>query len=413
MFKSLLQLATASIVAQIISFGIMPIITRLHTPSTLGEYQFFTTVALVLAPLMSGSFAIAIKSSLTNYKALLNLKIAVQFTFFIFLILIVFSPLAIFFISRSNISWFSNYFIVLLFFVYFSCNFQFFISYMVNKRNYKQQSIYMVEKSLLSNFLKLIFSYISKSGYSLVWALVISEILQLFRILNQVNRRFFIFLLKFNKINFKKQIIKLKTYPTYVTLSSMVSILLNWLPLLLSGFFYGPKYTGLLGLAFMSVNTPIYPFVNILQNICFGELAHNRTKEKLFSVYRKVILLAVPPSILILIVLYFFGEELFSIVFGHEWEAAGNYALVCFLPIALSMTFSPVYSTLNHFFSFQKSYFIINLSFLVIGISGAIYIGGKSLGFPWFLGFYVILMCFVHLTLFVFSIFLTRSRCGS
>ena len=85
MIKPLAQLVSASLLAQVISLGIMPIITRLHTPESLGKYQYFTTLALVITPVISGSLALAIKSSSSSYRALVNLKLAMKL-YFIFLI---------------------------------------------------------------------------------------------------------------------------------------------------------------------------------------------------------------------------------------------------------------------------------------------------------------------------------------
>ena len=404
MFKPLLQLASANILAQIISFSVMPIVTRLHTPDSLGKYQFFITLALVLTPFVSGSFAIAIESSPSNYRALINLKLAMQFSLVIILILSVVSPFLMLIIAQSKIDWFTFYLPLLIIFMYLSANFQFAMAFLTNSSNYGSQSTYTITKSGISNILKLFFSLLSKTGFSLVWALLITEIFQIMRVLRVNYKSMFKFLTNFNWYAFKRSLIALKVYPTYVTMGTVLSILMNWFPILITGILYGPKYAGLLGLAFMVVNTPIYPFISALQNICFGELARERTSEKLISVYKKTIVLSLLPSIFGLIILNYYGEELFSIIFGEKWRIAGKYAFICFIPISFSFILSPVYNTLNHFFSFQKIFFWINFISLLIGGTATSYIGYNSFEFSWFLIAFAITMSVSHLALFLISV---------
>lgn len=407
MFKPLIQLVGANLLAQIISFSIMPIITRLHTPDSLGKYQFFITLALVLTPFISGSFAIAIESSTSKHRALVNLKLGMQFSFIVVIALIIISPIIMFLLSTSQIDWFTFYLPLLVIFMYLSANFQFAMGFMTNSKNYSNQSTYTITKSGVSNILKLCFSMISKTGFSLVFALVVTELFQVYRVVRVNYKGIKSFLIRFKWKVFKHNFFEVKIYPTYVTMATVLSILMNWFPILITGIFYGPKYAGLLGLAFMVVNTPVYPFISALQNVCFGELSRSRTASKLKSIYKKSMLIALIPCILGLGILYIFGKDLFSVIFGNEWRSAGEYAFVCFIPISLSFIFSPVYNTLNHFFSFQKLFFWINGLSLLIGGSVTSYIGYNSYSFNLFLYAFASTMSISHLILFSSSVALT------
>ena len=405
LFRPLMQLASASMFAQIISFCVMPFITRLHTTDSLGKYQFFATSALILIPFISGSFTYAIKNSQSNYRALINLKLAVQFSFIGLILLFSCLPILIL-LLRSRIDWFIPYLPLLFIFVYLSANFQFATALLINNRNYNTQSAYTVSKSIISNLFKLIFSFYSKSGFSLVLALIVTELFQVLRIISHNYRGIFKFLIKFKWYRFKSELSNNKVYPTYVTMTSVLGILMNWFPILITGILYGPKYTGLLGLAFMVVNTPIYPFIAALQNVCFGELGKDRTRHRMIIIYMKSMIISLIPSICGLYILGLYGERLFILIFGEDWGEAGKYAFICFIPIALSFILSPIYNTLNHFFSFQKVFFWINLLFLLIGFSVTFYIGYESYDFELFLLAFALTMIASHLVLFFVSIFL-------
>lgn len=415
MFKPLIQLVSASMFAQIISFGIMPIITRLHTPESLGKYQFFTTLALVLTPFISGSLTYAIKSSNSNHRALINLKLAMQFSLIFLAALFFIFPFLALVLLKSTMDWFVVYLPLLFLFIYLSANFQFAMAFLTNNRDYGIQSTYTVTKSGISNILKLVFSFVSKSGFSLVWPLVITEIFQLIRVMRFNYKRVFKFLLKFKWLGFKRSLYEVRIYPTYVTMATVLGILMNWFPILITGVLYGPEYAGVLGLAFMVVNTPVYPFISALQNVCFGELARGeQTDAKFVSVYTKSMMIAIIPSVIGLFVLGLYGEELFAIIFGEKWRVAGEYAFICFIPISLSFVFSPIYSSLNHFFSFQKIFFWINGLSLLIGVSTTTYIGYSLFEFKWFIVAFATTMAVSHLTLFIVSVFLAvRIRASS
>lgn len=410
LFKPLLQLVGASFVAQIVSFIVMPIITRLHTPDSLGQYQFFTTTALVLTPLMTGSLGLAIQSAGSKYIALSYLKVAMQYALIVFSAAMAFSPLFVILLLREEGGgWFAFYIPALIFFMYLSANFQFAMAYLTNNKSYASQSSYAITKSCSSNFFKIVLSWFSSGGFSLVLALILAEVLQLVRMVGLRYRAFIRSLFCFKWRSFKRRLFALRKYPTYVSMTSVLAILMNWFPILIAGTLYGPQFAGLLGLAFMVVNTPVYPIIGALRSVCFGELARGKDR-KYFAVYSRSVLISAIPGALGLVVLNCYGGELFSIVFGEEWRVAGHYAFICFIPIAISLILSPVYSTLNLFFGFQRAFFLINFISLTMAIVFTSYVAYKGFDFNVFLVSFAASMVVNHILLFSISLILAFNK---
>lgn len=410
MFKSLFKLSGASIVAQVVSFLVMPVITRMNTPDSLGEYQYFTTLALVLSPIISGRLDYAILSAPTRTSALKILRFSVQYVLLVSLVLLLTTPLVNRLVAGTNLHWVQGYMPILALFLFLCANFQLAMAFLTNEKKYGLQATFTITKSVASNILKIVFSYISASGFSLIMSLVVTELFQVARI---VRLSLIAKVKKLYRPDLRfawRMLRRLRVYPTYVTLTDLMGILMNWFPILVTGFFYGRTYTGLLGLAFMVVNTPVYPFISALRTVCFGELARERTKKLMFSVYSKSFLIALVPSISGLLVLGFFSRELFVLVFGEKWIEAGPIAFVCFIPITLSFLLSPIYSSLNHFFSFQRVFFVISLIVLVCGVGMTSYIGYRDLDFEYFIMAFAVTMSLSHLSLFFASIYLVRSR---
>lgn len=410
MFSSLFKLSSASIFAQVVSFLVMPIITRMLTPDALGEYQYFTTLALVISPIVSGRLDYAILSSPTRTSALKILRFSVQFVFFASLFLMLTTPLVNKMLIDTNLHWLQGYTHLLVLFLFLGANFQLAMAFLTNEKKYGLKATFTITKSVISNLLKVVLSYFSPSGLSLVLSLVLTELFQLFRVIRLSQAKKVRKLFRFNFRFARKMLYELRVYPTYVTLTDIMGIAMNWFPILITGYFYGSTYTGLLGLAFMVVNTPVYPFIEALSTVCFGELARERTKKLMFSVYSKSFLIALVPSISGLLVLGFFNKELFELVFGEKWIDAGPIAFICFIPIALSFLFSPIYSSLNHFFSFQRVFFTINIMVLLFGVTLTGYIGYQELDFKYFLMAFALTMSLGHLALFCVSVILANFK---
>lgn len=401
---------SATLIAQVISFFIMPVITRMHTPESLGEYQYFTTLALVLLPFVSGKFDFAIKSASSRIEALKALRLAVAYTLVCSLLLILILLIVGMFLLNSKLGWLVPYLPVLVLFIFLSANFQFAMAVLTNEQRYGLQSTFTITKSSISNFLKLALSYYSSTGFSLVFSLVITEVFQLLRILGSRPLVSVIKIYQFQWRHLKKTFSRLRAYPTYVTFTAVMAILMNWFPILVTGYFYGSTYTGLLGLAFMVVNTPVYPFISAMTTICFGDLARSRAKRKMLHVYTKVFLLSLIPAMVGLLVLGLWSKELFVFVFGDKWAEAGPIAFICFIPISISLLLSPIYSTLNHFFSYQKVFFKINLFFVIVGLGLTGCVAYLEVEFQYFLFVFAGVMSLSHLSLFVISLLMLKHR---
>ena len=407
MIKNLFQLISSGAAAQAISLIIMPIITRLHSPESLGQYQFFTTLALVIAPFFSGGFAFAIKSSSSLHVALTTLKTAVYFSIIFLLSLILISPIIILILKINNLSWFIPYLIFLLIQLFVSVNLQFGLAFLNFNRQYSLLSKLAITKSISQNSLKLGFSLMNPHSLSLILPLIIADLIQALRLVKPSNLKF---ILRFKYKKFKKDLLRLRVFPTFVAPTSSISIILNWFPILVTASLYGDYYAGMLGLVFMSLNTPTYPIIDSLKTLCYGEFKNPNNLKQIINIYSKSMLIAAIPSLLGIVILYFYAEPLFGFVFGKKWEPAGLYALICFIPISLSFMLSPVYSTLSHFYSFQQVFLWINLFCLILASIITTYIAFKAYDFWYFLISFSVIISINHIVQFIAAVLLTLNR---
>lgn len=401
LLKNITKLTSANLLGQLISILVMPIITRIHNPASLGEYQFFTTISLVLAPFVSGSFGMAIINSSSKEIAINNLKVGVRYSVYTTLFFLTITPILIYFLNNSKLDWFLYYLPLVILFVFFSVNFQFINSYLNNEKKYEKITKMTFEKSVVSNFLKVFFSIINKSAISLTVALIVTEIFQIYKFIKKSNIKKII---SMSNDSFLDELKKNKNYPIHYTGYSIVSILMNWFPILITGYYYGAHYAGILGLSLMVVNTPIYPIISTLQNICFGELSRVDSMTDYLIVYKKIFFIALFPAAFGIIFLFLYGETIFGLLFGKIWSEAGLYAAISYIPISICLIFSPIYSHLCLKMHIQNVFFGVNVLIFICSLIFAIMISFTDLGFIYFVISCALFMTLNHIILFIVSI---------
>lgn len=400
LLKNITKLTGANLLGQLISILVMPIITRLHNPASLGEYQFFTTIALLLAPFISGSFGMAIINSSSKEIAINNLKVGIRYSVYTTLFFLTITPILIYFLNNSKLDWFSYYLPLLVLFVFFSVNFQFIISYLNNEKKYEVITKMTFEKSVVSNFLKVFFSIINKTAISLTIALIVTEIFQIYKFIKKNNIKKII---SMSNNCFLKELKRNKNYPIHYTGYSVVSILMNWFPVLITGYYYGAHYAGILGLSLMVVNTPIYPIISTLQNICFGELSRVDSVADYLIVYKKIFFIALVPAVAGIVFLFLYGETIFGLFFGKIWSEAGLYAAISYIPISICLIFSPIYSHLCLKMRIQNIFLGVNILIFIFSLISFMIISFSDLGFIYFVISCALFMALNHTILFVIS----------
>jgi O-antigen/teichoic acid export membrane protein len=92
-------------------------------------------------------------------------------------------------------------------------------------------------------------------------------------------------------------------------------------------------------------------------------------KALFLRTFKKLSLLSIPPFVL----LFFFVEDLFALVFGEEWREAGKYAQILMPMFLIQFIVSPL-SAMFLVAEKQKIDFLIQIC-LILGILSAIYGG--------------------------------------
>ena len=128
---------------------------------------------------------------------------------------------------------------------------------------------------------------------------------------------------------------------------------------------YGLEAAGLFGLAYRMVMLPV-----TLVNKAVGQVIYRRfsamsisDKGMLSFIIKNILFLALSFPGFVLV--YIFGEEIFSFIFGVEWGVAGVYATLMSPFIFLSFVISPLS---YYFVAYDKSDLLMIISTLFLGV---------------------------------------------
>lgn len=403
-FKNVLVLMSWSVLAQFISFVVLPIISRLYSPLLFGELANFISIASILVMMSTGQFETAIMLPKKEKEAisLIILIIVLSFGFSVlyFIITILFP------VNFINIR------VLLLVPVYtFLYGVWTSLSYYLNRnKRFNLLGISKMVQSFMIALMSILLSYYTSKG--LVLATIIGLLSSLAFIFMKVKEEIFRFAISLEDISrvFYRYIDFLK----FSTLSGVFNSMSNvGLPILISMFF-DPVFTGLyffsnkiikipLNLMFSSLSQVFFQKASILYN----EMSYGELLKFTVSIQKKIAFLIIP----FLILMSFISPWLFGFVFGEEWIKAGEYVKYFAFFVFMNSLISPI-SSLMDVFEKQKLELYFNVSLGLSQLLG-LWLGSSifnsfdfSLMFISFVGglHYLVLIVYIHYKLHNLSI---------
>jgi O-antigen/teichoic acid export membrane protein len=170
---------------------------------------------------------------------------------------------------------------------------------------------------------------------------------------------------------------KFKKFPKMSAWGGLVDTAATQMPIFIVTKIFGVAITGMYGMTFKVLNTPMALISNSISQVIFQKVAalHKKQPELLFNFVLKIFLLLLAIAIPFVVLIGFFGVELFSFVFGQNWAMAGYFAKMLSVAVAVRFTVSPLSSVLalNHNVErgvrWQLTYFI-TITATLIAASG-------------------------------------------
>lgn len=372
--RHVFTLMSGSAVAQVLMFGLSPILTRLYKPEDFGALALYTSILFISAPLVSARYEMAIVPATDKDEAfgLLLLCCALAVAFGLASSLLALPKV----LTSIGLAALQRYVWLIPFSVTVTGLFQAVRQYCIRDKEFHRLSLSQVYQSGSSVAVQIGVGAILASP----WGLLLGQLTGTLISTCTIGRNIGIAWRTWHSQHTGQQIETLwtlanrhKRHPAFLPWGGLVDAVAQRLPVLVLSGFYGPYFLGLYAVADRIIRTPVSLIGQNCAPVLFQKMSEQRTKARITSVLAKwgvgmSVFFTLPA-----VVLYFASRYLFAVVFGKTWVEAGALSVVL-IPIYWgSLVVSPV-SGLLIIANRQALYSLIQAAFLVTGF-GSLWLG--------------------------------------
>ena len=366
---------TGTLISRVIPFLLAPVLTRIYTQEEFGRVALYLSVTQVFSVIACGRYEMSIVLPENKKEALSSMLLSVIIAFFtsfvLFVIVILFSTSLSVYLEDPKIEkWL--YFLPLS--IFLQATFMALSFYMVREKKFKDIAVSNIAKTFGAGLLQILLGVVKKVYDGLLIGEVFSYLFGNFRYLKQINKEKEV-IKSITKKDLKSTAKRYKNFALFST----PSILLNSLSVNVINFFIPKLYSlsvlGNYSLSYKYIMFPITLIGGSVRDVFFQELnqvKHEQVKAK--KVFVKYSLFLFISSFIICTVLYFIIEDLFMLVFGKEWQLAGEISKILLPLVMVRFCVNPV-SVVLMVYEKQKMEFVVNSLLFLAGL-GAIAISG-------------------------------------
>ena len=369
--KNILVLISGTFLAQLITFGSVPLITRLYTPENFGILGLFSAFVTVTSDASSFSYEKAILLPKDNNDAatilFLSILLTIIISFFILIFILFCKPTITILIGNQEfVHWLWLLPLGILFRGVDTC----FRFWRARFKEFKSSSLSKVSEASFSSMIKIFIGY-TKGAYSggLLAGFLVGIFASLITLFISPSR--FLFknhLSSFSLAKINTMAKKYKSFPLFATWNRLLISISQNLIIFLFSFLFSPAIVGYYSLSKRILGQPVQLVSQSVQNVYFQKAASDLSnglniKESLKKTTLALIITGLPPFIFLTI----FSEVIFKFVFGQQWNIAGIYAGILspmFFALYISSPAATVYEVLLK----QKYKLILNITMTVVTI---------------------------------------------
>ncbi|WP_412494851.1 lipopolysaccharide biosynthesis protein [Vibrio cyclitrophicus] len=343
--KDILRLFSGSLVSKLVVFLSSPVLARIYAPEHFGTFAFCSSIIMFLGPILALRFndAIPIASKNSEAKRIVegSISLALISSSTIAILAIIYGSLAkdIYWIAIVSISILGSLFYSLYETVSFFC---------VRNKQFKDISISQIHQSLLGSLSKISLGLLGFLSSGLVIGHCIQQFFGIKRLITSeggwCNFRAV-------KSRFKSNLLILNKYLDYpkFRLSSKIALgLSQQMPIFMFGLMYGGKQLGLFSLTMSTLSIPLTIISQNVRKVYYGYVSNNECSAmSALKLTNMSLLITSLLSIPIWLVLFFYGEDVYTFVYGEQWRVSGIIATIMATYLVLNLICSPIMDYLN------------------------------------------------------------------
>jgi len=338
---NVLTLMTGTGLSQAIPVVFSPLLTRIFSPADFGRLAFFMASCAIIGIIATGRYELSImlpKEDQESINILVMIVLLSLSVCFVVMLIIILFGYPLLHLLNYPISY--DFFLLLPIGVFFTGCFQGLNFWLNRKGEYNIISRCRIAQSLTTALLSLIIGYFGYIKYGLVISFLIGLIVPVIPL-------FFIISKNINAVS-KNQVLyaakKYLNYPKYLMPTAFFDTTALQAPIFFITKYFTKVEVGSYSLAFRMVTAPLGIISGAMGQVYYQKVASivNSENPKIFPTVIKTARSLGLVSIVIFLPLFFFGENIFKIVFGINWTDAGKYVEILSVAMMLRFIVSPL-----------------------------------------------------------------------
>ena len=402
-------LISGTALAQLIPIILQPILRRYYSPEIFGAYAVYLSLVGILAIASSFKYELAIILPGKDKDAVnvfyLTVFINLFFNVILFIFILIWNKELMNFFNLSDE--FTNYLYFVPLGIFFYNLYQSTHNWLVRKKEFFAVSLNKFVRRGTEGVFQIIFRYLKFSN-GVIFGDLLGHVANLITGLYQGWKGGLKYsLVSMTKIKYVAG--KYSEFPKFNLIPSFMSACSFLLPVILLNKFYSSENTGYFDLSRLLLSIPLALISTSISSVLLQSMAEKfREKKSLLKDILHILLVVVLIGTLEVIVIVFFGVELFKFLFGKSWEYSGKISQILVWAYALNFvvaSFSAVFISLNKIkllSIWQVFYFVSILSLVLF----------KNLLFIDFIKLYVLIevMCYSIMIVMLISVISTYEK---
>lgn len=354
--KHIAVLMSGTVMAQILGLLFAPIIHRYYLPEETAELELFMRIVAVVAALSTLRYELALpitkndSHSFRLYRIALRTTVIVTIICFIIILypaissqsvdkafFYILMPVAVFFLAINNMG----------------------TNWAIRNKFFRSISFARISNSIGANLTKVGLGALNFGSIGLIMGMVVGAILATTMFIYD----FFKAKNKFKiKSNSPRNFVLAREYDEFPKVSLphvLMDLGRDLLVAVLLLKLFSKEDFGLYGLSYRMLKMPLIFIGVALGQVFFQKCAVKvNAKEDIVPIMRKAVKTLMLFSIVPFTIIFFFGEELFTFVFGEEWRGAGRFSEIMTPWFMMNFIVSPI-SGIPVILRRQKEFFMI------------------------------------------------------
>lgn len=352
--KNVSVLASGSIIAQVISVLISPILSRLYSPEDYGLLAVFLSVLNILTVIMCFRYELAIVLPKSESDAISLVKLCLSIAVVLTLILL---PVSLIFpgeisgvLGNPRIEYWLPFLVLTIFItaVYNTLNF-----FLTRSQEFKTITKSKVYQSIGQSATSVGLGFYGMTSIGLILSAIAGQILSATTLAYSSLKRIF----TFEGSDFKRIFLLAKKFKEFPKVNMPLAIIdifsLQIIVLLISNFF-ADEITGYYSFALRLLTIPSVLIGGAIGQVFYqrlSDMVNNKGdyKSLILQTWKTLFSISIVPLILIIL----FAPDIFALVFGERWRYSGNVSsILCIMYFFMFLT-APV-SSIYLIFKQQK-----------------------------------------------------------